>query len=99
MDIDMRTEGEALLVSLKGRLDTLTTPEVDKALAEPLESCANCALDLAAVDYISSSGLRLLLRLYKKMEAEGGRLVLRNAQPGVLDILEMTGFASFLTLE
>lgn len=99
MHISTRTDGQSLTVELEGRLDTATTPQVSEALKDFPEDCALCILDFANVDYISSAGLRLLLLLHKRMDAAGGKLVLRKVQPGVQDILNMTGFTSFLHME
>lgn len=98
MNITTSVDGRGLVVVMRGRLDTLTTPDVQKKIEPLLDSCEKCVLDMADVDYISSAGLRLLLLLHKRMEAKGGELVARQLQPGVRDILEMTGFTSFLTL-
>lgn len=99
INIGTRQDGQTLMVSLQGRLDTVTAPRVSEALEEPLANCASCTLDMASLDYVSSAGLRLLLLLHKRMAASGGRLLLLHVQPGVRDILEMTGFTSFLSME
>lgn len=99
MRIGTSLAGQTLTVKLEGRLDTTTTPQVSEALQHSLDACNLCILDLANVDYVSSAGLRLLLLLHKRMDAAGGRFVLRKVQPGVLDILNMTGFSSFLVIE
>lgn len=99
MRISTRMDGQTLTVELEGRLDTATTPQLDAALQGYPDKCALCVLDFTKVDYISSAGLRLLLLLHKRMGASGGDLVLRKVQPGVQDILDMTGFTSFLHME
>lgn len=99
MQIDTSLNGQTLAVKLEGRLDTTTAPQVEETLKDVLETCDSCVLDLANVDYISSAGLRLLLSLHKRMAAAGGKFKIRNVQPGVQDILDMTGFSSFLAIE
>ncbi len=99
MHVCITQEKDTLTAEIIGRLDTTTTPEVAEVLDAPLENCARCILDMAKMDYISSAGLRLLLLLHKRMESSGGKLLLRHIQPGVLDILGMTGFTSFLAIE
>lgn len=99
MRISNHLNGQSLTVELEGRLDTATTPQLGESLKDLPENCNLCVLDFAKVDYISSAGLRLLLLLHKRMEAKGGKLALRKVQPGVQDILEMTGFTSFLCME
>lgn len=99
MNIEIQHQGQDLLVTLQGRLDTITTPEVSEALKDVPEGVSECILEVKNLEYISSAGLRLLLLLHKRMLGSGGRLLLRNVQPGVRDILEMTGFTSFLFME
>lgn len=99
MNIETHVEDQTLLASLQGRLDTVTTPQVGETINEALKNCSSCILDMENVDYVSSAGLRFLLLLHKNMAAGGGKLVLLHVQPGVLDILQMTGFSSFLVME
>lgn len=99
MRINTSLAGETLTVELAGRLDTTTTPQVSESLEQLPQGCKLCILDLANVDYVSSAGLRLLLLLHKRMDAGGGKFLLRKVQPGVQDILNMTGFSSFLSIE
>ena len=54
---------------------------------------------MTGVDYLSSAGLRLLLTLQKRFKKEGGTFKLRGIQPGVLEILRMTGFLKILSIE
>lgn len=99
MHINTHFDDQTLTVELEGRLDTTTTPKVSEVCENSIKDCELCILELAGVDYVSSAGLRLLLLLHKRMEAGGGKLLLRHVNPGVLDILEMTGFTSFLVIE
>ncbi|MGE9986654.1 STAS domain-containing protein [Desulfovibrio sp. SGI.169] len=99
MRISTHMDGQTLTVELEGRLDTATTPQVSEALQDCPDKCDLCILDFANVDYISSAGLRLLLLLHKRMGTAGGGLTLRRVQPGVRDILDMTGFTAFLRME
>ncbi len=99
MEFSIERQDQELRVTLQGRLDTVTTPEVNEKVTEALGGSVVCILEAEGLEYISSAGLRLLLLLHKRMAAAGGRLLLRNVRPGVRDILEMTGFASFLAIE
>jgi anti-anti-sigma factor len=99
MRIEEKREGSKATVSLEGRLDTVTTPEVTAALEGTLDGVSELILELSGLEYVSSAGLRLILTLHKQMNAKNGRLVVRNSTPGVRDVLEMTGFTDFLALE
>ncbi|MBO7543408.1 STAS domain-containing protein [bacterium] len=88
-----------LAVLVKGRLDTLTSPKLESELEPSIAKASSLVLDLAGVDYLSSAGLRLLLTLQKRFKREGGSFKLRNIQPGVMEILRMTGFLKILSVE
>lgn len=81
---------EILTIYLEGAIDSTTAPEAEKQLMEIYQehTAKAVVLDAEALRYISSSGLRVLLKL-RKMEQN---LELINASPEVYDILEMTGF-------
>lgn len=92
--------GKETVISLSGQLDTLTSIDLEKEIAPILQGEAQTVvLDGAELTYISSAGLRLLLILQKGMKAKGGNFRLRNIQKDIMDILNITGFSSILTIE
>lgn len=92
--------GKETVISLSGQLDTLTSIDLEKEIAPILQGEAQTVvLDGAKLTYISSAGLRLLLILQKGMKAKGGTFRLRNIQKDIMDILNITGFSSILTIE
>lgn len=99
MTIDFEKKGTELTVSLTGRLDTNTAPELDAALKDDLINIYSLKLNLKELDYISSAGLRVILVLHKTLTKKGGSLVILNPNDEVLDVFDMTGFSSFLTIE
>lgn len=99
MQINQQLNGSQLHIALIGRLDTLTTSDLSALLENALEGVTECILELSALDYVSSAGLRVLLTLHKQMLASKGQLWLHNVQPGIMDILEMTGFAGLLSIK
>lgn len=98
MKIEKVQKDDLLTVSLEGRLDTLTAPELTKALEESLPNVQKLTLDLKDLEYISSSGLRVLLSVQKEMAQKGG-MKLVNVNEIVMEILEITDFTSILTIE
>ncbi len=90
-------EGQ-LCVSLGGRLDTVTAPELDAELKNSLEGVTDLVLDLADLEYISSSGLRVLLSAQKIMNKQG-RMRILHANEMVMEIFDVTGFTKILTFE
>ena len=90
------TDGKAIL-ALAGRLDTLTSPELDAAVKETAPKVDELILDLAELEYISSAGLRVLLTAQKAMAVRGKMTVL-NPNETVAEIFEVTGFSDILTV-
>lgn len=98
MDISFEQEGTELVVALKGNLDTVAAPELESALFSKLDGVEKLVFDLTELDYIASSGLRVLLASQKRMNRQG-EMIVRGANSDVMDIFEMTGFVEFLTIE
>ena len=98
MDIKMTKNDNELTVALSGRLDTLTSPDLEDKLEEELDGAERLIFDLAELEYISSAGLRVLLGAYKMMEEYNGMLI-RNVTEPVMDVFEVTGFSDVLDIE
>ena len=98
MEIIKEADGANLTVKLVGRLDAVTAMQLDKDFAATLKGVSNLTLDLAKLDYVASAGLRILLKTQKKMDRQGS-MVIKNVQDSVREVLDMTGFSNFLTLE
>ena len=98
MNINIEKENGITILTIEGRLDTTTAPELEKTINNEGESLKNLVLDFKGVDYISSAGLRVLLTAQKKMNAQGS-MELRNVSEAVMDIFEMTGFAEILVIK
>ena len=98
MEIKKDQNGTTLTLHLSGRLDAVTAVDLDKVLAASLADVKELVFDLADLEYIASAGLRSLLAAQKRM-AKQGTMVLRNVTEEVNDVLEMTGFSDFLTIE
>ena len=98
MTITKKAEGSSLTVAVEGRLDTVTSPDLEAALSESLEGVTDLTLDFSALDYISSAGLRVLLATQKKMNAQGSMKVC-GVNETVGEVFEVTGFSDILTIE
>ncbi len=98
MEIATKKENGTLTVTLTGRLDTISSPELEKTLTENIEGAAELVFDLAKLAYTSSAGLRVFLKS-KKMMAEQGGVRLINVSEAIMEIFEMTGFIDILTIE
>ena len=97
MDIRKIADGSALTVFLGGRIDAVTALELDKNLSASLNGITDLTLDLTDLEYISSAGLRTLLKTQKRMDRQGSMKIC-NIRENVREVLDMTGFANFLTI-
>ncbi len=98
MTIEKKVNGNELSVTLTGRLDTTTAPELEAALKESLDGVENLILDFTGLEYLSSAGLRVLLAAQKTMNKQGS-MVIRNVNDTIQEVFEITGFADILTVE
>lgn len=98
MTINKKQDGSKLTIELGGRLDTTTAPELEKELSASTAGVTELVFDMAALDYISSAGLRVLLSAQKTMNKQGGMLI-RNVNDDIKEIFDVTGFSDILTIE
>lgn len=98
MNITKTQNGTSLIISLEGRLDTTTAPELEQALKGGMDAANTLTLDFSKLDYISSAGLRVLLSAHKVMSKKGGMKV-TNVNEMVMEVFDVTGFADILTIE
>ena len=98
MTIEKITEGNKLTIALSGRLDTTTAPKLETELKQNISGVEELVLDLAALEYLSSAGLRVLLSAQKVMNRQGCMAV-RNVNEVIMEIFEVTGFVDVLTIE
>lgn len=98
MTINQEKNGEALMIKLSGRLDTMTAPELEAELKSCLAGITKLTFDFSELEYISSAGLRVLLSTQKTMNKQGS-MVIKAANENVNEVFEVTGFSDILTLE
>lgn len=98
MTIEKKINGTEMTITLTGRLDTITAPQLESELKASLEGVAYLALDFAGLDYLSSAGLRVLLAAQKQMNKQGS-MVVRNVNETISEIFDVTGFCDILTIE
>ena len=96
MEIIKNHDGEKLSLALKGRLDTVTAPELEAALE--FDGVTELTIDCSELNYISSAGLRVLLSAQKVMNKQG-KMVLSHVSEAIMEVFEITGFTDILTIE
>ena len=98
LNIGKDLSGKVLTLTLAGRLDTVTSPDLEAQLKDSLDGVEVLNFDLKDLEYISSAGLRVLLSAQKTMNKLGS-MVVKNANEEVMEIFEVTGFSDILTIE
>ncbi len=98
LNIKKSTNENGLTVVLTGRLDTTTAPELEKELKASLDGVSALTIDMAALEYISSAGLRVLLSAQKTMNKQGEMKVVHVGET-IMEIFEVTGFSDILSIE
>ena len=98
MKYTTKQNGTVLEVAVEGRLDTVTAPELESALAPMLSETDTLVFDFSKLDYISSAGLRALLVCHRGMRM-GGKTTVKNCNPVVRQVFDVTGFMEIMTIE
>ena len=97
MNIAKTLEDKKLTISIDGRLDTSTAPELDEELKASLDGIEELVMDFTGMEYISSAGLRALLSAQKVMNTQG-EMIVTGANDTVMEIFDITGFTDILTI-
>ncbi len=98
MTIDKKTQGTTLTVTLSGRLDTNTSPQLEAELRDSLDGITELVFDFGELGYLSSAGLRVLLACQKTMNKQGS-MVVRHINDTIREVFDITGFSDILTVE
>ena len=99
MDLKIVEENGIVTFFAEGQLDTTTFSDFEAALTPYLTNQANLVLDFEALEYLSSAGLRVILRAQQKIEELEASMVIRNCNEEVMEVFEITGFADIITFE
>lgn len=89
-----------IVVAIIGRVDTLSAPELEQ-VTSPIwaKPAITLVFDCEEMEYISSSGLRVVLTAHKRVVANGGKFILRNLNAAVRSVIDMTGFSRIIAIE
>ncbi len=98
LKIEKQSEGTKDTVLLSGRLDTTTAPELEAFMEKELKDTQELVFDLTDLEYISSAGLRVLLKVQKYMNKKGDFKLIHVSEV-IEEIFEITGFSDILTIE
>ncbi len=98
MTIERNVNGAVVTLKIVGRLDTSTAPALEAAIDGCATGIKELILDCSALEYVSSAGLRVILKAQKLMNAQGG-MKLIGVNETIMEVFDITGFADILTIE
>lgn len=93
------THGEAMVIALKGRLDTVTSQDLLDAFAKEEVKESLVSMDMKELEYISSAGLRALLAMKKELAGKGKEFEICNLNSICSEVFKVTGFLNVLTVK
>lgn len=99
MNIEKKYNEKELTISVEGRVDTITSQELDKEITDEFGSFDSLTLDFSDLEYISSAGLRVLISTQKKLKAKDIPFVIKNVNDAVGEIFRMSGFNKILDIK
>lgn len=98
MTITKNIENKTVTLAVEGRLDTTTAPQLEAIVNEVVSSADELILDFAQLEYVSSAGLRVILKAQKAMNAKGS-MKLTHVNEDIMEVFDITGFLDILTVE
>ena len=100
MDLQTRTEGNVIVVTISGRLDAVTAPDYEKKIRQMIDSGNSYfVVDFEQLEYISSAGLRALLLMGKLLKEKDGQVCFANVKGNVRSVFDMSGFSTIFRME
>ena len=99
MEITINKQDNKTLVVLNGRIDTTNADKFKQDMAQLMEEeNPDIDIDCTEMSYTSSQGLRIFLMLQKSVMKHGGKMVMRNMNPQVKEVFDITGFSNIITI-
>ena len=100
MGVKILEQNDEKVVVIEGRVDTVTAPDLEMKVS-PIWATFGVTLvfDCEKLEYLSSSGLRVILSTHKQVTAKGGKFILRNLTREIRSVIHLTGFSRILTIQ
>lgn len=98
MTINKDLNGKTLTLQIVGRLETSTAPELEDTIDASLSGVEELIMDMGELEYVSSAGLRVILKAQKAMNAQGSMKVI-HVNETIMEVFDITGFVDILTIE
>lgn len=98
MTINKNLRGKTLTLQIVGRLETSTAPELEETIDASLSGVEELIMDMGELEYVSSAGLRVILKAQKAMNAQGSMKII-HVNETIMEVFDITGFVDILTIE
>ena len=98
LKISMQQDGDEYTFQLEGRLDTLTSPDLEDQVEAVLGQAKKLIFDMSGLEYISSAGLRVLVGAAQELEDDSA-VIIRHLTPPVQEVFDVIGFSDAFTIE
>ena len=98
MKIEKKIDSKAVTLIVEGRLDTQTAPQLEAEVDAVLPGIEDLTFDMTNLEYVSSAGLRVILKAQKAMNAQGA-MKLTGVNESIMEVFDITGFLDILTIE
>ena len=100
MEVKILEQNDQKVVVIEGRVDTVTASDMEMKV-RPIwaKPAIKLVFDCEKLEYLSSSGLRIILSAHKQVTAKGGKFIMRNLTREVRSVIDLTGFSRILTIE
>ena len=98
MTIEKTLNGDSAKLVVVGRLDTQTAPELEKEIEDVSSNLKELVFDMTGLEYVSSAGLRVILKAQKIMNTKGS-MKLIGVNDSIMEVFDITGFLDILTIE
>ncbi len=99
MDIKKEYNEKELTLSVEGRIDTLTSQDLEKEITAEMGNFDSLIINFKDLEYISSAGLRVLIATQKKLKTDDTPFVIKNVNDSIGEIFRMSGFDKILKIE
>ena len=99
MQITKNYNDKELTLSIEGRIDTITSKDVDDEIQNEMGNFDSLIIDFTDLEYISSAGLRILVSTQKQLKQDNIPMVIKNSNDSVNEIFRMSGFNKILKIE
>ena len=99
MKITVRDIDDISVLTISGRIDSISSNDLEMVLERSMNKSHSIIIDLADTEYISSSGLRVLLAGLKALKSKQGDMILASLQPVVRDVFEIAGLTRLFSIQ